>query len=58
MGKSENQVPKVISNNLISLKTNLQVKKALVPKESIEALSYIPDIELIPVNNLSESKIE
>ncbi len=40
---------------ILSLKEQSLIKKALVPKESIEALSYIPDIKFIPVNNLSEA---
>ena len=40
---------------ILSLKEQNLISKAIVPKESIKALSHIPDIEFIGVDNLKEA---
>ena len=40
---------------ILSLKEQSLIQKAIVPKDAISYLQHIPDIEFIPVDNLSEA---
>ncbi len=40
---------------ILSLKEQNLIKKAIIPEEALKALSHIPNLELIPVKNISEA---